>query len=330
MRPRPRAVRILAAALAAAVGSSCRPADDGAALVASGHVEATEVRLSTKVPGRLRSLAVREGDAVSPGQELARIDTTDLELARRQAAAERAQAAAELRLRRAGARDEDIAELEAQLRGVEADLLGAQRDLDRMAGLLESGSGTEKMRDDARTRRDVLAARRDALGQALARLRAGSREEEKDAAAARLRAAEARLALLDQQVEDATLRAPLAAVVSERIAEPGELLQAGAPLLVLTNLAEPWLTVYVGALDLPRLRLGQEAEVATDDGQSRGARVTYIASRAEFTPKNVQTRDERIKLVYRVKLALPNQDGLFKPGMPAEARFAGLAAGPPR
>jgi HlyD family secretion protein len=97
--------------------------------------------------------------------------------------------------------------------------------------------------------------------------------------------------------------------------------QAGAPLLVLTNLKEPWLTVYVGALDLPKLRLGQQADVTTDDGQPRKGTISYIASQAEFTPKNVQTRDERVKLVYKVKIGLENEDGLFKPGMPAEARL---------
>ena len=74
--------------------------------------------------------------------------------------------------------------------------------------------------------------------------------------------------------------------------------------------------------DLARLRLGQEAEVTTDDGQARKGRVSFVASRAEFTPKNVQTRDERVKLVYRIKVALENADGLFKPGMPATARLA--------
>jgi HlyD family secretion protein len=77
----------------------------------------------------------------------------------------------------------------------------------------------------------------------------------------------------------------------------------------------------VGALDLPKLRLGQQADVTTDDGQTRKGTLSFIATQAEFTPKNVQTRDERIKLVYKLKVSLPNDDGLFKPGMPAEARF---------
>ena len=109
--------------------------------------------------------------------------------------------------------------------------------------------------------------------------------------------------------------------VTSRVAEPGEQLQAGSPVCVITQLSEAWLTVYVTDVDLARIRIGQEAEVKTDGGQTRKGRLTYIASKAEFTPKNVQTRDERIKLVYRVKVGLDNADGFFKPGMPAEATF---------
>jgi HlyD family secretion protein len=304
-----------------ASSAACRGSGDASLIAAAGHVEATDVRVSAKVPGRLQALPVQEGDAVSPGQELARIDATDLELALRQARAERLQADAELRLRLAGSRQEDIAELEAQIQGATSDLEAAQRDLGRMQGLLDSGSGTVKARDDARARRAAQQARLEAMRQALARLRAGPRDEEKDAARARLAAVEARIAQLEQQIADARVAAPLAAVVSERIAEPGELLQVGSPLLVLTNLKQPWLTVYVGALDLPKLRLGQQADVTTDDGQTRKGTLSFIATQAEFTPKNVQTRDERIKLVYKLKVSLPNDDGLFKPGMPAEARF---------
>jgi len=95
--------------------------------------------------------------------------------------------------------------------------------------------------------------------------------------------------------------------------------------VVVTDLPNAWLNAYVAEPDLARLRLGQEAEVTTDDGQSRKGRVSFVASRAEFTPKNVQTRDERVKLVYRIKVALENADGLFKPGMPATAHLSPAA-----
>ncbi|HSB60682.1 MAG TPA: efflux RND transporter periplasmic adaptor subunit, partial [Vicinamibacteria bacterium] len=231
------------------------------------------------------------------------------------------------RLRLAGARKEDVAELEAQVATVAAELAGAQRDLDRMQGLLDRGSGTTKARDDARTRRDTTAHRLEAMKQALARMKAGTRTEEIEAARAHVAAADARIAQLEQQVKDAAIASPLSGVVTEKVAEPGELLQVGSTLCVVTDLANAWLTVYVGGPDLGRLRLGQEARVTTDDGQVRTGAVTFIASKAEFTPKNVQTRDERVKLVYKVKIGLENSDGLFKPGMPAEARLPAAGGG---
>ena len=312
--------------LAALAAASCGGRAPSTTLTANGHVEATDVRLSTKVSGRLASLDVREGDVVKAGQQIARIETTDADLALQQARAERDLAGAELRLSLAGARAEDIAEMAAQVASAQADLAGAERDLQRMQDLLSRGSGTTKARDDAQTRRDVLAGRLSALQQGLARLRSGSRSEEKDAARARVAGVEARIAQLEQQVKDATVLSPLDGVVTEKIAEPGELLQVGSGLCVVTDLAHAWLTVFLPEADLGRIRIGQEAYVVTDGGQTRKGQITFVASQAEFTPKNVQTKDERVKLVYKVKVGLDNADGLFKPGMPAEARLTPVAA----
>lgn len=307
--------------LLAFTGGACRRRAGDGVIVASGHVEATEVVVSTKVAGEIEKRLVDEGDPVEAGQEIARIDTTDARLARDAARAERAQAEAELRLRLAGAREEDVREARAQLERAQADLEGAGKDLERMQGLLAAGSGTTKARDDARTRRDVARASLDAARERLRRLEAGSRKEEIDAARARVRAAQARIAQLDQQIADAVITSPVTGVVTERLAEAGELAARGTGIVVVTNLADAWLNVYVGEPDLAQIRLGQEAEVRTDDGQVRKGNVSFVSSRAEFTPKNVQTRDERVKLVFRIKVALANADGLFKPGMPAEARL---------
>ena len=290
-------------------------------ITASGHVEATEVRISTKVGGTVKALLVDEGDRVAAGQEIARIDTTDVRLALDAAGAELGQSKAELSLRVAGAREEDIAEARAQVARVEAELQSAKKDLGRMEGLMASGSGTAKAVDDARTRRDVAAAALDATRERLRKLVSGSRPQEIEAARARVAAAQARIAQLEQQLRDAVITSPIAGVVTEKLAEAGELATPGTGLMVLVDLDSPWLTVYVAEPDLGRIRIGQEAEVVTDAGETRTGRITYVASRAEFTPRNVQTRDERVKLVYEVKVGLANRDGLFKPGMPAEARI---------
>jgi HlyD family secretion protein len=329
MRRTAKAVASAALLALATTSAACRRGDDSGLIVASGHVEATDVLVSTKVSGTIESLSVDEGSVVTSGQELARIDTTDTRIALGAARAERAQADAELRLRLAGSRVEEVREARAQVLRAEADREGAQKDLDRMEGLLASGSGTTKARDDARTRRDVAQASLDAATERQKRLEAGFRQEEKDAARARLQAADARIEQLEQQLEDALIASPIAGVVTEKLSDRGELAARGTGIVVVTDLPSAWLNAYVSEPDLARLRLGQEAEVVTDDGQSRKGRVSFVASRAEFTPKNVQTRDERVKLVYRIKVALDNADGLFKPGMPATARLSPAAPGRP-
>jgi HlyD family secretion protein len=307
--------------------AACREQETDGRIVASGHVEATEVRLSTKVGGTLLTRTVDEGDPVETGLEIARIDTVDLELELATARAERARAAADLALKKTGYRKEEIAEAEAMVIQTEADLESARKDLERMEALLASGSGTTKSRDDALARRDVAAARLKAAREQLRKLRAGFRVEEIDVAAAGLAAAEARIAQLEQKIHDAVIVSPTTGIVTAKIAEPGELLAPGAPIVVVTDLANAWLNVYVGEPSLGKIRLGQPAEVRTDGGEVREGRVSFIASQAEFTPKNVQTRDERVKLVFKVKIALDNRDGTFKPGMPAEAVLEPAAVG---
>jgi HlyD family secretion protein len=284
-------------------------------------VEATDVRVATKVAGRIDAMAVREGDRVVPGQEIVRLDTTDTRLALDAARAEQGQAEADLALRESGSRPEEIAEAKASAARARAELNGAERDLERMRGLLERGSGTEKARDDAQTRRDMADGAWRAAEERARRLEAGFRREEKDAARARVAAAKAKVAQLEQQVADAVITSPSAGTVTEKLAEQGELAARGQALVVVTDLADAWLTTYVSEPDLARVRLGQDVEVKTDDGQLRSGRIIFLSPQAEFTPKNVQTPDERAKLVFKMKVQLPNGDGLFKPGMPAQVKI---------
>jgi HlyD family secretion protein len=177
------------------------------------------------------------------------------------------------------------------------------------------------MRDEALGRRDVAAGQLEAANQRLGAVRAGSRREEIEASRSQLAAAEARMAQLEKNARDTSVVSRVAGVLTEKVAQEGETVSPGETLAVVTDLAHAWLTIYVAEPDLGRLRLGQTMTVVTDDGTQRPGKVTFIASEAEFTPKNVQTRDERVKLVYRVKVGLQNEDGFYKPGMPAEARL---------
>jgi HlyD family secretion protein len=161
-----------------------------------------------------------------------------------------------------------------------------------------------------------------AAREAAVRLRAGSRREEIDAARARVAAATAQIATAEKAIADATVTAPISGVVSEKLVEAGELLPPRAPVVVVTDLSRVWANVYVDEPVVPRLRLGQPATLYTDaGGQGIPGIVSYISSKAEFTPRNVQTAEDRSKLVYRVKVSADNASGMLKVGMPIEAEM---------
>ncbi|MBA3884388.1 MAG: HlyD family efflux transporter periplasmic adaptor subunit [Acidobacteria bacterium] len=308
---------------------------------ASGYVEATEVRVSAEAGGRILEVPVQEGDRVEPGTLLARLDTSDVELALRRARAERDQASAQLRLVQAGARVEDVRQARAQVQSANADVEAAQSELDsaaadlhRFEALLESNAGSRKQRDDAATRRDVAAARVNAArerGRAasenVTRMEAGSRPEEIAAARARVAAFDAQVATLEKHAADAVLTSPVGGVITARIARAGEIVSRGTPIVTITDLDSAWANVYVDEPVVPTLRLGQSATLVTDAGQRLDGSITFISPRAEFTPRNVQTAEERSKLVYRIKVSVDNREGILKVGMPVEAELPVVASG---
>jgi HlyD family secretion protein len=300
----------------------------------SGHVEATTVRLAAKAGGRIVTLAVKEGDRVEAGAMILHLDTRDAELAIQRAKADRAQAEAQLRLVQAGARPEDIRQADAQtqaardeVQAARAELQAADKDLERFEALLQANAGSQKQRDDAATRRDVARERVQAaesrvraLEQSGVRLRAGSRREEVDVARARVAAADTQIASAEETLADATLVSPVGGVVTEKLAEAGEIIAPRTPVVVLTDLSRPWADVFVPETAIPRIRIGQTATLFTDaGGAGLPGSITYISPKAEFTPRNVQTAEERSKLVYRVRISADNKDGILKQGMPVEA-----------
>jgi len=330
-RPFVRCIAITALWLSAGCGGS---ADEGP-LRASGYVEATEVRIAPEVGGRVVELPVDEGERIAAGVLLARLDTADAELALQRVEAERAQALAQLRLLQAGARAEEIRQARAQAQSAQAEiaaaepeLRSAQADLARFDALLAANAGSRKQRDDAATRREVAAARvqaaRDrarAAAEAVARLQAGARREELAAAQARIDVVDAQIAALKKNVADATVKSPVAGIITARLVDVGELAVPRAPIVVVTDLDRAWANVYVDEPVVPRLKLGQAIPIVTDAGQRLEGRITFVSPKAEFTPRNVQTAEERTKLVYRIKVTTDNRDGVLKTGMPVEAEI---------
>ena len=249
---------------------------------------------------------------------------------------ERSAAEAQLRLVKAGARAEDIRAAEAQVNSARADVAAAEQelasaaqDLERFETLLHANSGSRKQRDDAATRRDVarerisaLQSRVKAAEEATAKLRAGSRKEEVEAAQARVSAATAQIAQLAKMLTDATLTSPATGLVTEKLVEPGEVIPPRTPAIVLVDLDHAWADVFVPEPTVPQIKIGQPATILTDAGTSLTGTITYISPKAEFTPRNVQTAEERSKQVYRVRISVDNKDGILKQGMPVEAEIA--------
>jgi HlyD family secretion protein len=301
----------------------CRKSDDDGTIRASGHIEATEIRLAAKVGGRLLEAPLEEGDTITAGDLVARFETIDAEHQLAQARANVEASDAQLRLLLAGSRAEDLRRAEDQMAQAQAELDAARRDLDRLSGLADRGSATEKSRDDAATRREIAERAVAAARAQLDKLVAGPRRQEIEAARAQRASAEAMVAAVEQQITDATVLAPTDGVVTSRVAEPGEVLPPGSTISVITDLARPWLTVWIDEPSLSRVTLGQSVTVRVDGSdQDFEGTISFISPVAEFTPKNVQTPDERAKLVFRVKVRLDNPDGIFKPGMPADALFS--------
>ena len=315
--------------------AGCANGGDGRPQRASGYVEATEVRVAPEVGGRVLDLRVSEGDRVEAGSTIAMLDTADLRLTMRRVEAERDQAAAQLRLLLAGSRREDIRQARAPAESARADVIAAeselqaaQADLNRFEALLASNAGSRKQRDDAATRRAAAAARvrsakegAQAANEGLAKLRAGARPEEIAAARARVQIVEAQLASLQKNEGDAQVKAPVTGVVTSKLVRAGEIVAPRTPLVVVTDLDNAWANVYVDEPSVPRLKLGQPITLVTDAGQRIEGKITFISPRAEFTPRNVQTAEERTKLVYRIKVTTDNKEGVLKVGMPVEAEI---------
>ena len=301
----------------------------------TGYVEATEVRVSAEVGGRILELKIAEGDRVKAGDVIARLDTADADLALRRATADRDQADAQLALLRAGSRVEDVRQAQAQLQSTQNDVHAAQAeldsanaDVDRFENLLRANAGSVKQRDDAVTRRDVASARvraaqdrAQAASDLVAKLKAGSRPQEIDAGRARVAAADAQIATLRKAITDAVVTSPVSGIVTAKLLDAGEMAGPHQAIAVVTDLDHAWANVYVDEKMVPQLRIGQAAAIITDDGHRLNGTVTFISPKAEFTPRNVQTAEERSKLVYRIKVTADNREGLLKPGMPVEAEL---------
>lgn len=267
---------------------------------AYGHIEATEVILSAETGGVVLSVDGDEGAQVDAGHVLARIDTTALDLRRAQLAAQRATT---------GSRRAQIDAQDAVYRE-QAKVVARERD--RVASLIEGGAATERQRDEVEGQWAVLQRQIASLDAQRATVRS------------ELAVIDAQITQNEDQIRRSSLRAPASATILNRLVEPGELVAPGKPLFKLADLSVVTMRAYVSGDQLPMVSLGQAVTVITDGGNGtyaeRPGTVSWISSRAEFTPRNLQTREDRVNFVYAIDIRVEN-DGLFKIGMPAEVRF---------
>lgn len=314
---------------------------------ANGRIEGDQISIASKAAGRVLRMQVREGDAVTPGQVLAQLDDAQITAKVNQAKAatnvlkeqvQAAQTAIEVLKKEVPLAVDGSAAAVAQARAetdkAEAAWRQAQRDALRYRELLARGTMNKQRSEQAdlalnAASNDLNASRnaftRTEKQHADAQLgwdRVKAKEDELHALEAQLEQTKAALTEAESVLADHTLAAPSAGVIMTRVREPGEVISAGAPLYDMVDLDRLYLKVYVPEVRIGKLRLGLPARIYTDafPDQPFGATVRYISSRAEFTPKEVQTPDERVKLVYAVKLYLDgNPEHRLTPGLPADA-----------
>lgn len=312
---------------------AARDGDDGL-IAASGTVEATEADLGFQAGGRIAEVAVREGDAVRAGDVLARLDVAELQARRTAALAQLASARALLDELRHGARPEELAQAAAAADAARERLAEAERGYGRTRRLHEGGAVSREALDQAQTAFQVAQAQYRQAREQAALVREGPRAERLEAQRAAVRQAEAAVAQADAALANAVIVAPFAGVVSVRHREPGETVAPGLPVLSLLDPADRWVRIFVREDQIGRVAVGQSAVISADSYRERRypGRVTFIAREAEFTPRNVQTDAERVKLVYAVKVAVRGDSALdLRPGVPADVRLRpkGAAPAPP-
>jgi membrane fusion protein YbhG len=268
------------------------------------------------------------------------------------AKAELQQAEAALRDLEAGSRQQEIEASRAVMSKAETDYAKAERDWNRAQTLYQKEDISTSQYDDFRARfesakallqqsreqfdlvkegprKENIEAARAQVQRARANLRLAEANrleltrlhQEKSARESDVRQAQSQLGVFETQLRDSEVFAPMSGIVLVKAAEPGEVLAAGTTVVTLGNLAKPWLRGYINEKDLGRVKLGTAVKVTTDSfpGKAYDGKITFIAAEAEFTPKQIQTQEERVKLVYRIKIEIDNPKGELKSNMPADA-----------
>lgn len=287
----------------------------------SGNIETTTVGVGFKIGGHVTQRLVDEGVSVKKGQLIAKLETADLELDVANTKAQLLAVQASLAQLTNGSRPQDISLAQAALRSVIADRNNAESEYRRSQQLFAQGAVSAQDRDRNQTAYETAKARADQSAQQLSLIVEGPRQEEVNLAAARVEQAKQMLKLAQTRLSYAQVESPINGVVVSKNIEVGEYVSPGTPVVTIGELDQVWLKAYIAETDLGKVKLGQKVTVTTDTYPNKiyNGTIGFIASEAEFTPKSIQTAEERVKLVYRVKIMIANTARELKPGMPADA-----------
>ncbi|MDD4554859.1 MAG: HlyD family efflux transporter periplasmic adaptor subunit [Bacteroidales bacterium] len=271
---------------------------------AAGNFEAVETVVSAEANGKILAFAVTEGEILTPGQVIGYIDSTQLYLTKLQL----------MQSRKAiltGRPD-----IKIQLESLEKELANAISDRNRIQNLVKGEVASQKQLDDANTRVEVLKARIDAQKSILSTSTNTLTEQGGTV--------EVQLAQVEDQLRKCRIVNPVAGTVISKYVEPFEMTVQGRPLYKIADLGNLYIRIYVSETQLSQIKVGQKAEVLIDsdkkDFKKYEGTISWISSKAEFTPKIIQTKEERVTLVYAVKVLVKN-DGYLKIGMPGEVNF---------
>lgn len=303
--------------------SGCSKKEDDGIISSTGTIESVNVTVSSKVAGQIDELNFKEGDKVKEGDLLIVINHDLLNIQLRQAQAGIDLAQAQFNLVKNGATKNDIkiqADLVEQAR---INLEAAKIDKDRTENLFKENSITKQQYDNALSRYDLSAAQYQTAKDNLTRIKNITRPEDIESARANLSKAISAYDLLKQNINDCSVYAPVNGIISKKFVEKGEIVNPQSSLLKISDLETVNLMIYVSETELGKVKLNETADVTVDSYKDKiyKGKVIFISPEAEFTPKNIQTKEERTKLVFGVKLEIPNPQFDLKPGMPADAKL---------
>ncbi|MBI4832332.1 MAG: efflux RND transporter periplasmic adaptor subunit [Candidatus Lindowbacteria bacterium] len=311
-------------------GPASRRANMNGRISATGTIEATEVDISAEIGGQIEKLLVDEGDSVRQGQPVAQLDDSQIEAEATRAQAAVASARATLEDLLAGARTQELERGRARVNLARATLALAEADWKRASELFDQGVFSENQRDNARANLNVAKSQYNVALEELKLLEAGARPDQIEAARWQVKQAEAALELARVRLEKTRIYAPISGTVLVKDSEEGEVISPGVPIVTIADLNDMWVKIYIDEVNIGTLKLGQHAKVRVDafPGKEFPGKITFVSSEAEFTPKNIQTREDRVKLVFAVKVGIDNAGGLLKPGMYADIELEPASPGP--